>query len=286
MPDLINGETAMIAYQTFEGKPTSSYVPEVHVADRHLHKEVEMAFVEKGKLTVRIMDEIDVAVHEGEVISISGSTLHKYTNEDPGTIIIKTKFMKDWLFLPFLDEQERANCQHLYDEVFVARAEQPVRELFAALAASEDHPYNDLFVFSKILELTAYLLKNPGTIRREEPVNIESALHMDKVLHFLQTNCSNPNLTLPMLAQHLGLSESYCSKFFSKNVKMTFVEYVNALRANAAQYMLINSDASITEIQQKAGFGSIQTFNRVFKKQTKMTPSEYRQRKGKGRQCK
>lgn len=276
MVNRIDVESKITSYQIFGGRPTASYIPKIHVSDRHLHKEVEIAFVKKGALTIRILDEIDIAVHEGEAISISGSTLHKYMDEDPDTVIIKIKFMKEWLFLSFLDERERMDCQHLFNQVFVLRVESPIYHVFTDLVDDENQYRSSMFIFSRIIEFTDYALSHPEAIIRKESVNVEGTLHMEKILHFLQANSSDPNLTLPALAKHLKLSESYCSKLFSKNVKMTFVEYVNALRTNNAQYMLINTDCSITEIQEQVGFGSIQSFNRVFKQQTNMSPSEYR----------
>lgn len=276
MADQTSCSYQMTAYQVFEGKPTASYIPRFHVSDRHLHKEVEMAYIQKGALTVRILDETNLTVREGEIISISGSTLHQFIAEAPGTVMIKIKFMKEWLFLPFLNEHERAAYQHLFRQVFVLRLEPSILHIFTELMGNENQTPNAMLVFSKILELSNYALSHPEMIVQTESVNVDGTLHMEKILRFLQANSSDPNLTLPMLAKHLNLSESYCSKLFSKNVKMTFVDYVNALRTNNAQYMLMNTDFSITEIQQQVGFGSIQTFNRVFKQQTHMTPSEYR----------
>ena len=45
---------------------------------------------------------------------------------------------------------------------------------------------------------------------------------------------------------------------------------------NKAQWALINENKSITEISDEVGFGSVKTFNRLFKSTTGMSPSEYR----------
>ncbi|MDD3334745.1 MAG: helix-turn-helix transcriptional regulator [Eubacteriales bacterium] len=265
-------------YQPFEGKPYCDYIPEIHVADRHLHKEIEIAFVNQGKLTVRLMDEINVSVSQGEFICISGSTLHKYMEEEPGTRIVKAKFMKSWLFLPFMDDSEKETCQHLLSNVFVSRPDPAFREIFTRNLQRGLKRYRDILTFSMILELTAYLLNHPESIREEIQTNITDTLHMEQLLTYMQSNYNNPDLTLSMLAGHMNLSESYCSRFFSKTVRMTFMEYLNALRTNNVKYMLVDTDLSITEIQQRSGFGSIQTFNRVFKQQAKVSPSEFRQK--------
>ena len=268
----------LTGYQPFEGKPYCDYIPEVHVSDRHLHKEIEIAFVNRGRLTVQLMDEINVPVSEGEFICISGGTLHKYMEEEPGSLLLKVKFMKSWLILPFMDDSEKAACQHLLSNVFVSQPDPAFREILTRMLQHRIKHYSDLLTFSTILELITYLLNHPESIREELHTNMADALHMEQLLTYMQSNYNNPDLTLSMLAEHMELSESYCSRFFSKTVRMTFMEYQSALRTNNVKYMLINTDLSITEIQERSGFGSIQTFNRVFKRQTKLSPSEYRQK--------
>ena len=95
----------------------------------------------------------------------------------------------------------------------------------------------------------------------------------------MQEHCSE-KLTLKMLADHLGLTETYCSKYIKKNTGITFVEYLNVLRINRAQRLLWATDFSVSEIAELVGFSSVQTFNRVFKQQScNLSPSEYRKRR-------
>lgn len=83
-----------------------------------------------------------------------------------------------------------------------------------------------------------------------------------------------------MLSDHLGLTETYCSKYIKKNTGISFVDYLNAIRINNAQRLLLNTDYSIMEIVERTGFSSVQTFNRVFKGLTGgLSPSAYRKSK-------
>jgi transcriptional regulator GlxA family with amidase domain len=60
------------------------------------------------------------------------------------------------------------------------------------------------------------------------------------------------------------------------------VEYLNVLRVNRAQRLLLSTDLGIAEIAGLVGFSSVQTFNRVFKQQSRLlSPSEYRKYKAK-----
>lgn len=89
------------------------------------------------------------------------------------------------------------------------------------------------------------------------------------------------NITLLQLAEHYNYTESSMSRFFTVNFNMTFLEYYNAVRLAKAQNDLLFSELSISEIAVKNGFSGLRSFQRVFHKQNKMTPSEYR-KNGKG----
>ena len=47
-------------------------------------------------------------------------------------------------------------------------------------------------------------------------------------------------------------------------------------RLNAASNLLIQTDLSIREIVKQSGFGSVATFNRIFREQKHCTPSQFR----------
>ena len=60
---------------------------------------------------------------------------------------------------------------------------------------------------------------------------------------------------------------------------MTPKEYTDSLRLQAAEKLLVETDKKIIEIAWDAGFSSLSSFNRFFKKKTGMTPTEYRKTK-------
>ena len=94
----------------------------------------------------------------------------------------------------------------------------------------------------------------------------------------MESNCREP-LTLSMVAEHLGFSESYCSRYIKRIVGLSFVSYLNALRVNYAERLLLSTPYSVMDIASQSGFVSIQTFNRVFREIVGVSPREYRQSK-------
>ncbi|MBK1897900.1 AraC family transcriptional regulator [Chryseobacterium paridis] len=71
------------------------------------------------------------------------------------------------------------------------------------------------------------------------------------------------NLTLP----------AFCN-FFKKATQITFTEFVNRYRINKACLLMVQ-DTSISECCYSCGFNNVTYFNRMFKKYTEKTPSEF-----------
>ena len=64
--------------------------------------------------------------------------------------------------------------------------------------------------------------------------------------------------------------------YISANFHSSFNQYVNEARLGYACQRIETTDDTLTEISMDSGFGSLRTFNRVFKEKYRLTPSEYR----------
>ncbi|MBQ8297418.1 MAG: helix-turn-helix domain-containing protein [Ruminococcus sp.] len=83
-------------------------------------------------------------------------------------------------------------------------------------------------------------------------------------------------ITLERLAEIAGLSTSYLSKLFHKEVGVTVSQYITRKRIEAAENMLKYSDYSCIEISNYLCFSSESHFIQVFRKHTGFTPKCYR----------
>ena len=84
-------------------------------------------------------------------------------------------------------------------------------------------------------------------------------------------------LTLPDLAKVAGLSPTYLSRLFRKEVGMPISEYITKKRIEAAENMLRYSEFSCLAISDYLCFSSESHFIQVFRKQTGLTPKRYRE---------
>lgn len=87
-------------------------------------------------------------------------------------------------------------------------------------------------------------------------------------------------LTLPKLAARLSVSTHHLSQVINERLGQSFSDFVNSYRVGEAKRMLSDPAAghySVLAIGEEVGFNSKSSFNTAFKKQTGMTPSEFRQ---------
>ena len=89
------------------------------------------------------------------------------------------------------------------------------------------------------------------------------------------------DISLQSLSEELSIPSYQLSWIINKKMNVTFSGLVNSYRVEEVKKRLVSSqDAgkTILDIAFDAGFNTKTSFNRVFKKQTRMTPSQYRRR--------
>lgn len=91
------------------------------------------------------------------------------------------------------------------------------------------------------------------------------------------TNNITETLSIGLLAEVAGLSESRLKTVFRNSVGMPPGEYIMRKKVQAAQHFLRQDNMTITEIAFELAFSSSQYFATVFKQYTTFTPRQYRQ---------
>jgi AraC-like DNA-binding protein len=98
---------------------------------------------------------------------------------------------------------------------------------------------------------------------------IERAMNVDRLYR-------NQGITLRHLSDHTRVSENHLSEVLNNHMGRNFYEFINHWRVRDACALLAEADVPIIAIGEEVGFNSRSTFNTAFKKETGLTPSEYR----------
>lgn len=91
----------------------------------------------------------------------------------------------------------------------------------------------------------------------------------------------NPELTLQVLADLVDAQPHHLSQVINQEFQKSYADYINGFRLEVAAEKLKNPEFNqlkISHIAYESGFNSQPTFNTLFKKVYKETPSQYRKR--------
>lgn len=86
----------------------------------------------------------------------------------------------------------------------------------------------------------------------------------------------DPNLSLWVLARHIGASPNYISQTLNEAMGETFFDFVNGYRIAEAVTRLSTTDDTVLTITYDVGFNARSSFYNAFKRVTGQTPTRYR----------
>lgn len=98
------------------------------------------------------------------------------------------------------------------------------------------------------------------------------------IINYILQNFHDPSLTASMVCQEMKISQKYLIQFLKEQTGKTFAKYIEDLRVEKAKELLLNTDYSNERIAGEAGFGSMNSFYRVFNKKTGVSPGAFRKK--------
>jgi len=99
---------------------------------------------------------------------------------------------------------------------------------------------------------------------------------MERCLEFINSNYSNNNLSLTLISKETAVTSRRITSIIYEKYNCNFKTYLNRIRINESKRLLTETELTIGEIAYKVGFNTQSHFNRVFKKEISLSPTEYR----------
>lgn len=99
---------------------------------------------------------------------------------------------------------------------------------------------------------------------------------LQDAVRYIYDNCFLREITVEDLSRHCNYSPAYLRKLFVHYFQMPPTKYIRHIKLELAKNMLVLSHKPISQVAREAGYKDIAHFDRVFKKETGVTPLEYR----------
>lgn len=115
--------------------------------------------------------------------------------------------------------------------------------------------------------------------QEEQPLNEEATLEnvfLSKVNQIIEANLNNSDFSVEMLSEDLFVSTANLYRKLKALTGMSPNQYIRAFRLSSAKILLQDPNHTIADIAYATGFTDPDYFSRLFKKETGVTPSEYR----------
>ncbi len=97
-----------------------------------------------------------------------------------------------------------------------------------------------------------------------------------KAKEYIDKNYADQNTTLTTVADIVCLSPNHFSTIFSQECNTTFIEYLTNVRIENAKRLIKSTEMKGYDIAYECGFSDPHYFSYIFKKNTGLTPREYK----------
>ncbi|MBN2299935.1 MAG: response regulator [Acholeplasmataceae bacterium] len=132
--------------------------------------------------------------------------------------------------------------------------------------------YDDLPSMFEFLEDLTLKIRLANIEKSKNQLNVI----LDKTISYLNTNYMDSSLSMEVVADTLGVSSSYLSMLFKKELDTSFNQFLIKIRMDQARELLKFTHKKISEIASIVGYNDVYYFSYSFKKYTKFSPREYR----------
>jgi len=220
--------------------------------------------------------------HSGDVSLMSPLIFHRTLSlSDTPYESILIKFTPEFI-KPFIEIVGTNQFNSFYNNrkySFTDKAKLRIQKIFEDMLEeyNKDTYYKELILQGMLFHLFTTIMEEH--IPDEQMTKRRSELSKDviEILYYLETNYQD-NPTLSEMAQMANISEGHLSRLFSSQLGITFSKYLSNVKLNHVKALLQQTDKSITEIALITGYCNSDYLSACFKKQTGMTPKEFRKK--------
>lgn len=263
-------EIEIVRYPQISG--LSIFFDTVSYRTPHVHEEFELLWILEGQMEIRGVG-LRLSGGSGDLILLNPGQIHEFVAQEPCT------------FLCFQISREMLQVYGGIDRVrFDApriEESQKVKPYLAQAAESylKRETGYELFCGGCMQLCFARLIGSGAAsfISPEEQNERETRIRrVEEIIAYVDQHYMH-KIRLTDLAKEQGLSMGYLSHFIKEELGLSFQEYVNTVRFNAARKLMeTDPDLKMLDICYLCGFSDYRYFSKTFQTRLGMTPEEYR----------
>jgi AraC-like DNA-binding protein len=253
----------------------------------HFHREHEIIYVIKGHGISFVADSYE-HFRSGDLVLL-GSNLPHCWRSDKSYYSEKNKKQVNYIVIQFPENI-------LHGTIFDSPEFHPIKDLLTRSARGiRFSPSFSIKMGKKIIELTnskgidriiqffqilADFAKTDdykllaGELYSNGKNEIKDK-RLTEILNFINRNYRD-GVELDKIAEIAHLHPAAFCRFFREKTGKTLTRFVNDMRISYACKLIIDGELSISEICFESGFNNLSSFNRTFKQNKKISPTDYR----------
>ncbi len=231
------------------------------------HSMLELTYVDKGALH-SVAGGQDLLLEQGDMTIYGPNQWHmQYADADCATSYITITF-----------DLEGESLQHLLNRKF--RTPQKAVQILKQMLWERDQ--EDAYTGDMLISLLGQLLltvlregsgESTPPLRTDSSINNENEM-VSRAQRFIADNVRQ-KLSVPAVAKEVGVSPSYLTALFHKNLQISPGEYIRRAKLQESKHMIREGKQNFTEIARILQYSTVHHFSRQFKEKFGITPTEY-----------
>ncbi len=234
-------------------------------ASLNFHESIEIIYVISGQMRFSV-NNTEHLISDGDYIVMFPFEVHKTVEVLRKTSIACVSIDRTMLNM---FSQVHNECSLVKRVVKAQELSDKTKEIYSLLTQPSTLK-NDCIKTSLTIALFFELISQCELVPK---IHLEKS-NFEKIIHICTNNYKDSSFNAEKLSKLSGFSSRTISRFFKKVFNISFSRFISTLRLKSAINLMYNGK-NVTESAIDSGFGSVRTFNRVFKNEYNYSPREH-----------